>query len=347
MYFTHQHLARPDLGFPLSSPPPIAFSTRKWWRHHAASATSRISRSGRFNSWCAMAVVSFVIYGAVMGGYDITITRRVLLGVLYVGWMLLFVNAAASSTICVSRRPGRPNNIVRLIGMQDNQAQQQQRTAASVLGWRVVFSCVFAVCVMRFAAPPYLLSLLASPCAVIHRRRHESNDMTLTPVTVLARAHDGHLQYIIGQHERPLVAIHSVRSGHGRVKSHWNVSRNSGKGRRTCGRTYQNPRKAPTSGSVMSFSVRRSALSDKVLNQYRPLSRPTGDPGRSSGQRQRQDHDAQDDVGVLCPGRGAVTLAGRKYPATAHLLQRRGMRYSDAEGLCLSDTIADNIRGVG
>lgn len=38
-----------------------------------------------------MAIVTFVIYGAVMGGYDLVILAVFLLGsVLYIGWVLVF-----------------------------------------------------------------------------------------------------------------------------------------------------------------------------------------------------------------------------------------------------------------
>src|SRR5699024_4146371 len=70
----------------------------------------------------AMAVVSFVIYGAVMGGYDPTILGIFLLGsALYVGWILLFMKRRRKlDYMRFQEAAANQSNIVQLIdGMQD------------------------------------------------------------------------------------------------------------------------------------------------------------------------------------------------------------------------------------
>ena len=81
----------------------------------------------------AMAVVSFVIYGAVMGGYDPTILGIFLLGsALYVGWILLFMKRRRKlDYMRFQEAAANQSNIVQLIdGMQDiklNDCEKQKR----------------------------------------------------------------------------------------------------------------------------------------------------------------------------------------------------------------------------
>lgn len=80
-----------------------------------------------------MAVVSFVIYGAVMGGYDVTILGIFLLGsALYVGWILLFMKRRRKlDYMRFQEASANQSNIVQLInGMQDiklNNCEKQKR----------------------------------------------------------------------------------------------------------------------------------------------------------------------------------------------------------------------------
>ena len=81
----------------------------------------------------AMAVVSFVIYGAVMGGYDPTILGIFLLGsALYIGWILLFMKRRRKlDYMRFQEAAANQSNIVQLInGMQDiklNDCEKQKR----------------------------------------------------------------------------------------------------------------------------------------------------------------------------------------------------------------------------
>ena len=81
----------------------------------------------------AMAVVSFVIYGAMMGGYDPTILGIFLLGsALYIGWILLFMKRRRKlDYMRFQEAAANQSNIVQLInGMQDiklNDCEKQKR----------------------------------------------------------------------------------------------------------------------------------------------------------------------------------------------------------------------------
>lgn len=80
-----------------------------------------------------MAVVSFAIYGAVMGGYDLTILGIFLIGsILYAGWILLFMKHRRKlDYMRFQEASTNQSNIVQLInGMQDiklNNCEKQKR----------------------------------------------------------------------------------------------------------------------------------------------------------------------------------------------------------------------------
>ena len=81
----------------------------------------------------AMAVVSFVIYGTVMGGYDITILGIFLLGsALYICWILLFLRRRRKlDYMRFQEASANQSNIIQLInGMQEiklNNCEKQKR----------------------------------------------------------------------------------------------------------------------------------------------------------------------------------------------------------------------------
>lgn len=80
-----------------------------------------------------MAVLTFVIYGAVMGGYDLTILGIFLLGsALYIGWILLFMKRRRKlDYMRFQEAANNQSSIVQLInGMQDiklNNCEKQKR----------------------------------------------------------------------------------------------------------------------------------------------------------------------------------------------------------------------------
>ena len=152
----------------------------------------------------AMAVVSFVIYGAVMGGYDPTILGIFLLGsALYVGWILLFMKRRRKlDYMRFQEAAANQSNIVQLIdGMQDiklNDCEKQKRWE-----WERIQARLFQVSIKGLVlgqtqevggtfidqTKNVVISFLAASAVI-------EGDMTLGMMVAL--------QYIIGQLNAPL-----------------------------------------------------------------------------------------------------------------------------------------------
>ena len=152
----------------------------------------------------AMAVVSFVIYGAVMGGYDPTILGIFLLGsALYVGWILLFMKRRRKlDYMRFQEAAANQSNIVQLIdGMQEiklNDCEKQKRWE-----WERIQARLFQVSIKGLVlgqtqevggtfidqTKNVVISFLAASAVI-------EGDMTLGMMVAL--------QYIIGQLNAPL-----------------------------------------------------------------------------------------------------------------------------------------------
>lgn len=152
----------------------------------------------------AMAVVSFVIYGAVMGGYDVTILGIFLLGsALYIGWILLFMKRRRKlDYMRFQEAAANQSNIVQLInGMQDiklNDCEKQKRWE-----WERIQARLFQVSIKGLVlgqtqevggtfidqTKNVVISFLAASAVI-------EGDMTLGMMVAL--------QYIIGQLNAPL-----------------------------------------------------------------------------------------------------------------------------------------------
>ena len=152
----------------------------------------------------AMAVVSFVIYGAVMGGYDPTILGIFLLGsALYIGWILLFMKRRRKlDYMCFQEAAANQSNIVQLInGMQDiklNDCEKQKRWE-----WERIQARLFQVSIKGLVlgqtqevggtfidqTKNVVISFLAASAVI-------EGDMTLGMMVAL--------QYLIGQLNAPL-----------------------------------------------------------------------------------------------------------------------------------------------
>ena len=152
----------------------------------------------------AMAVVSFVIYGAVMGGYDPTILGIFLLGsALYIGWILLFMKRRRKlDYMRFQEAAANQSNIVQLInGMQDiklNDCEKQKRWE-----WERIQARLFQVSIKGLVlgqtqevggtfidqTKNVVISFLAASAVI-------EGDMTLGMMVAL--------QYIIGQLNAPL-----------------------------------------------------------------------------------------------------------------------------------------------
>lgn len=151
-----------------------------------------------------MAVVSFVIYGAVMGGYDPTILGIFLLGsALYIGWILLFMKRRRKlDYMRFQEAAANQSNIVQLInGMQDiklNDCEKQKRWE-----WERIQARLFQVSIKGLVlgqtqevggtfidqTKNVVISFLAASAVI-------EGDMTLGMMVAL--------QYIIGQLNAPL-----------------------------------------------------------------------------------------------------------------------------------------------
>lgn len=152
----------------------------------------------------AMAVVSFVIYGAVMGGYDPTILGIFLLGsALYIGWILLFMKRRRKlDYMRFQEAAANQSNIVQLInGMQDiklNDCEKQKRWE-----WERIQARLFQVSIKGLVlgqtqevggtfidqTKNVVISFLAASAVI-------EGDMTIGMMVAL--------QYIIGQLNAPL-----------------------------------------------------------------------------------------------------------------------------------------------
>ena len=152
----------------------------------------------------AMAVVSFVIYGAVMGGYDPTILGIFLSGsALYIGWILLFMKRRRKlDYMRFQEAAANQSNIVQLIdGMQDiklNDCEKQKRWE-----WERIQARLFQVSIKGLVlgqtqevggtfidqTKNVVISFLAASAVI-------EGDMTLGMMVAL--------QYIIGQLNAPL-----------------------------------------------------------------------------------------------------------------------------------------------
>ena len=152
----------------------------------------------------AMAVVSFVIYGAVMGGYDVTILGIFLLGsALYIGWILLFMKRRRKlDYMRFQEAAANQSNIVQLIdGMQEiklNDCEKQKRWE-----WERIQARLFQVSIKGLVlgqtqevggtfidqTKNVVISFLAASAVI-------EGDMTLGMMVAL--------QYIIGQLNAPL-----------------------------------------------------------------------------------------------------------------------------------------------
>lgn len=151
-----------------------------------------------------MAIITFVVYGVVMGGYDLVILGVFLLGsALYIGWILLFLKRRRKLDYMRFQEASQnQSNIVQLInGMQDiklNNCEKQKRWE-----WERIQARLFNISVKGLVlgqtqevggafidqAKNVVISFLAASAVI-------DGDMTLGMMVAL--------QYIIGQLNAPI-----------------------------------------------------------------------------------------------------------------------------------------------
>lgn len=293
-----------------------------------------------------MAAVSFVIYGAVMGGYDPTILGVFLLGsALYVGWILLFMKRRRKlDYMRFQEASANQSNIVQLIGgMQDiklNNCEKQKRWE-----WERIQARLFNVSVKGLTlgqtqevgglfidqTKNVVISFLAASAVI-------EGSMTLGMMMAL--------QYIIGQLNAPLSQfIQFVQATQDAKISLERLSEIQEKDdEEPAGeeRIREIPEHADIEFRNVVFQY-DGPHSDKVLNDVSltiPADKVTAIVGASGSGKTTM---LKMMLGFYAPVEGEVTLAGRRIDRYSASAWRHACGTVMQEGYVFSDTIAGNI----
>lgn len=294
----------------------------------------------------AMAVVSFVIYGAVMGGYDITILGVFLLGsVLYVGWILLFMKRRRKlDYMRFQEAAANQSNIVQLInGMQDiklNNCEKQKRWE-----WERIQARLFNVSVKGLTlgqtqevggtfidqTKNVVISFLAASAVI-------EGNMTLGMMVAL--------QYIIGQLNAPLSQfiqfVQATQDAKISLERLSEIQEKDDEEPADEERIREIPEKADIEFCHVVFQY-DGPHSDKVLDNIDlviPADKVTAIVGASGSGKTTM---LKMMLGFYAPVEGEVTLAGKKISRYSASCWRRECGTVMQEGYVFSDTIADNI----
>ena len=294
----------------------------------------------------AMAVVSFVIYGAVMGGYDITILGVFLLGsVLYVGWILLFMKRRRKlDYMRFQEAAANQSNIVQLInGMQDiklNNCEKQKRWE-----WERIQARLFNVSVKGLTlgqtqevggtfidqTKNVVISFLAASAVI-------EGNMTLGMMVAL--------QYIIGQLNAPLSQfiqfVQATQDAKISLERLSEIQEKDDEEPANEERIREIPENADIEFRHVVFQY-DGPHSDKVLNNIDlviPADKVTAIVGASGSGKTTM---LKMMLGFYAPVEGEVTLAGKKISRYSASCWRRECGTVMQEGYVFSDTIADNI----
>ena len=266
-----------------------------------------------------MAAVTFAVYSAVMGGYDLRILGIFLLGsALYIGWVLIFLRRRRKlDYMRFQEAAANQSSIVQLIaGMQDiklNGCGKQKRWE-----WERIQARLFNVSVKGLAL--------------------------------------GQTQQVGGtfidqiKTQRPHIAVHRLRAGGpGREDIAGASGRDTGaRGRGghgeglhpgdTPGRGHRVPRR--------DLPVQRPALGEGAGRGERDHTARQGH-GHRRGLGQRQDHHGEDDAGLLRTGlRGGAAGRTPHRGLQPHGVER-AVRHRDAGGIHLLRHDSRQHRGVG
>lgn len=294
----------------------------------------------------AMAVVSFVIYGAVMGGYDITILSVFLLGsVLYVGWILLFMKRRRKlDYMRFQEASANQSNIVQLInGMQDiklNNCEKQKRWE-----WERIQVRLFNVSVKGLTlgqtqevggtfidqTKNVVISFLAASAVI-------EGNMTLGMMVAL--------QYIIGQLNAPLSQfiqfVQATQDAKISLERLSEIQEKDDEEPADEERIREIPEKAAIEFCHVVFQY-DGPHSDKVLDKIDlviPADKVTAIVGASGSGKTTM---LKMMLGFYAPVEGEVTLAGKKISRYSASCWRRECGTVMQEGYVFSDTIANNI----
>ena len=286
----------------------------------------------------AMAVVSFVIYGAVMGGYDPTILGIFLLGsALYAGWILLFMKRRRKlDYMRFQEAAANQSNIVQLIdGMQEiklNDCEKQKRWE-----WERIQARLFQVSIKGL-----VLGQTQEVGRHVHRPDQERRHLVSGRFGRHRGPHDPRHDGRPAIHHRPAqraaVAVHPVRAGDAGCED---LARtplgDSGERGRRAGRRGAHPRDSrPCRHRIpgRNVPVRRSALGQ---SSGRRVGNDSGGQGYGHrwGERLGQDHDAQADAGLLHADLGRGAAPRPPHRAVQPVVLAAGVRHGDAGGIRL------------
>lgn len=293
-----------------------------------------------------MAVISFVIYGAVMGGYDLTILGIFLVGsALYVGWILLFMKRRRKlDYMRFQEAAANQSSIVQLInGMQEiklNNCEKQKRWE-----WERIQARLFQVSIKGLVlgqtqevggtfidqTKNVVISFLAASAVI-------SGDMTLGMMVAL--------QYIIGQLNAPLSQfIQFVQATQDAKISLERLSEIQDKDDEEPAdeeRIREIPENADIEFRHVTFQY-DGPHSAKALDDVSvtiPANKVTAIVGASGSGKTTM---LKMMLGFYAPVSGEVSLNGRKVSQYNASCWRRACGTVMQEGFVFSDTIANNI----
>lgn len=293
-----------------------------------------------------MAVVSFVIYGAVMGGYDPIILGVFLLGsALYVGWILLFMKRRRKlDYMRFQEAAANQSNIVQLInGMQDiklNNCEKQKRWE-----WERIQARLFNVSVKGLTlgqtqevggtfidqTKNVIISFLAASAVI-------EGNMTLGMMVAL--------QYIIGQLNAPLSQfiqfVQATQDAKISLERLSEIQEKDDEEPADEERIREIPENADIEFRNVVFQY-DGPHSDKVLNDINlmiPANKVTAIVGSSGSGKTTM---LKMMLGFYAPVEGEVTLDGTRIVRYSASCWRRECGTVMQEAMIFSDTIANNI----
>lgn len=293
-----------------------------------------------------MAVVSFVIYGAVMGGYDLTILGIFLVGsALYAGWILLFLKRRRKlDYMRFQEASANQSNIVQLInGMQDiklNNCEKQKRWE-----WERIQARLFHVSIKGLTlgqtqevggtfidqTKNVLISFLAASAVI-------NGDMTLGMMVAL--------QYIIGQLNAPLSQfiqfVQATQDAKISLERLSEIQEKDDEEPADEQRIREIPRDADIAFRGVTFQY-DGPHSDKVLDGIDlviPANKVTAVVGASGSGKTTM---LKMMLGFYAPVEGDVLLHDRRIAQYSASCWRHACGTVMQEGYVFSDTIANNI----
>lgn len=293
-----------------------------------------------------MAIVTFVIYGAVMGGYDLVILAVFLLGsVLYIGWVLVFLKRRRKlDYMRFQEAANNQSNLVQLInGMQDiklNNCEKQKRWE-----WERIQSRLFNVSVKSLAlgqtqeiggtfidqTKNVVISFLAASAVI-------EGNMTLGMMVAL--------QYIIGQLNAPLSQfisfVQTTQDAKISLERLSEIQEKDDEEPVEEERIREIPEEADIEFRHVVFQY-DGPHSEKVLDHIDlkiPANKVTAIVGASGSGKTTM---LKMMLGFYNPVEGDVTLAGKKIARYSASCWRRVCGTVMQEGYVFSDTIANNI----